>query len=195
MRILTSILPNSNILLCTWHVLHCFHQKVNEKARQQRDQLLPLLKSIVYAPTVQDYTDKLADLQAMTCTDFISYYMHNWNSCKEIWVRAYRQNLPTFGNNTNNRIECHNQKIKNYLASSMHLVQAIEALVGYIDLDALSLKFSKLKEVKLNLNINDLNDPFQLDLSRNCTSEATSKVLEQYEKFKNVGKFSGHFHC
>ncbi|XP_075738923.1 uncharacterized protein LOC142784443 [Rhipicephalus microplus] len=145
LRILTSILPNSNILLCTWHVLHCFQQKVNEKARQQRDQLHPLLKSLVYSPTEQDYFDKLANLQAMTCTDFISYYMHNWHLCKEMWVHAYRQALPTFGNNTNNRIECHNQKIKNYLSSSMHLVQAIEALVGYIDNDSLSLQFSKLK--------------------------------------------------
>ncbi|XP_049274330.1 uncharacterized protein LOC125759511 [Rhipicephalus sanguineus] len=105
---------------------------------------------------------------------------------KKIWVHAYRQNLPTFGNNTKNRIECHNQKIKNYVASSMNVVQAAEALVGYIDKDALSRKFSKLNEVKLNQNVNDLNDPFQLDLSRNCTSEATSKVLEQYDKFKNV---------
>nr|XP_037276793.1 uncharacterized protein LOC119169886 [Rhipicephalus microplus] len=110
----------------------------------------------------------------------------NWHLCKEMWVHAYRQALPTFGNNTNNRIECHNQKNKNYLSSSMHLVQAIEALVGYIDNDSLSLQFSKLNEMKLNLNINDFNDPFQLELSRNCTSEATSKVLEQYEKFKNV---------
>nr|XP_037276819.1 uncharacterized protein LOC119169923 [Rhipicephalus microplus] len=186
LHILTSILPNSNILLCTWHVLHCFQQKVNEKARQQRDQLLPLLKSLVYSPTEQDYFDKLANLQAMTCTDFISYYMHNWHLCEEMWVHAYRQALPTFGNNTNNRIECHNQKIKNYLSSSMHLVQAIVALVGYIDNDSLSLQFSKLKEMKLNLNINDFNDSFQLELSCNCTYEATSKVLEQYEKFKNV---------
>ncbi|XP_049524246.1 zinc finger SWIM domain-containing protein 1-like [Dermacentor silvarum] len=186
LRILTKILPNSEILLCTWHVLHCFQQKVNEKARLQRDQLLPLLKKIVYSFTVQDYLDRLAELEAMASKDFISYYMQNWHSCKEMWVHAYRQKLPTFGNNTNNRIESHNQKIKSYLTSSMHLVQAIEALVSYIDTDFLSLKFSKFKEMKLNLNINDAIEPFQLALSRNCTSEATGKVLEQYERFKKV---------
>ncbi|XP_049513797.1 uncharacterized protein LOC125940988 [Dermacentor silvarum] len=62
------------------------------------------------------------------------------------------------------------------LTSSMHLVQAIEAL-----------KFSKFKEMKLNLNVSDASEPFQLALSRNCTSEATSKVLEQHERLKEVG--------
>nr|XP_054932886.1 uncharacterized protein LOC126541786 isoform X2 [Dermacentor andersoni] len=97
LRILTKILPNSEILLCTWHVLQCFQQKVNEKARLQRDQLLPLLKKIVYSFTVQDYLDRLAELEAMASKDFISYYMQNWHSCKEMWVHAYRQKLPTFG--------------------------------------------------------------------------------------------------
>nr|XP_054925609.1 uncharacterized protein LOC129384325 isoform X1 [Dermacentor andersoni] len=97
LRILTKILPNSEILLCTWHVQQCFQQKVNEKARLQRDQLLPLLKKIVYSFTVQDYLDRLAELEAMASKDFISYYMQNWHSCKEMWVHAYRQKLPTFG--------------------------------------------------------------------------------------------------
>lgn len=40
--------------------------------------------------------------------------------------------------------------------------------------------------MKLNLNVSDASELFQLALSRNCTSEATGKVLEQYERFKGV---------
>ncbi|XP_050038259.3 uncharacterized protein [Dermacentor andersoni] len=185
LRILSSLLPNSTILLCTWHVLNCLHRNVDEKAKAQGKLLLPILKELVYSQTLQEYYDKLPHLMQIAPKDFLAYYMQQWHSCRQMWVHAYRKELPTLGNNTNNRIESHNQKLKSFLKPSLHLVEAVAELVNYVNNDSISLEFAQLKEIKLNLNVTCI-DEFQMELSHSCTVEAKDKILEQYEKLKTA---------
>lgn len=95
MPILSSLLPNSTLLLCTWHVLNCFHRNVDEKAKAER-KLLPILKELVYSQTLEEYYDKLPHLMQVAPKEFLTYYMQQWHSCKEMWVHAYTGDQPCF---------------------------------------------------------------------------------------------------
>ena len=45
----------------------------------------------------------------------------------------FRSSLRTHGNNTNNKLECHIQKLKKYLNRNMRLPEAVEHLSNFID--------------------------------------------------------------
>lgn len=182
LQILSALLPNARILLCTWHVLRCLERQAHEKSRMQSKQLRPIIVDLIYSRSTEEYLENLDKLKTTASKEFCSYYHQNWHLCTELWVHAYRLNLPTLGNNTNNRIESHNHKIKAYLQSRLHLIDAIEALLKYIDSDSDSQQFAKLREMKLSLNVGTI-DSFEVAVGLHCTSEARTKLREQYEKF------------
>ncbi|ETN20604.1 hypothetical protein PPTG_03578 [Phytophthora nicotianae INRA-310] len=59
------------------------------------------------------------------------YFEKNWDNCKDMWVMAYRMELPYFNNHTNNRVESLFSKVKQHLKGHLTMNASLEALLFY----------------------------------------------------------------
>ncbi|XP_072143941.1 uncharacterized protein [Dermacentor andersoni] len=194
MNIITQLLPECRILLCSWHVLKYLHTKVMQHDSKSIDKMSvkDVITKLVFAHTVDIYKENLLNLETLLKDDrtLLEFFYKNWHSCKSMWVHAYRSNVHSLGNNTNNRMESHNQKLKRYLRREMHLVEAVKALVGYVTHDALSVSHAQYRETKLCIDTSK-TDTFYTEVSAKCTEYAKRLVCKEYETYKkNPGKCS-----
>ncbi|KAE9038488.1 hypothetical protein PR003_g7427 [Phytophthora rubi] len=60
-----------------------------------------------------------------------SYFDMNWMACQEMWVDAFRVQLPHFRNNTNNRLESFIGKLKVDLDSSISMVLGLLSVLNF----------------------------------------------------------------
>ena len=67
----------------------------------------------------------------------VDYYMKNWHSIKDMWVKAYRIHLPRLGDNTSNRVERYflslKKSIEDTFLSLPNTITAAVHLVKYVD--------------------------------------------------------------
>ncbi|ELT89899.1 hypothetical protein CAPTEDRAFT_200595 [Capitella teleta] len=85
-------MPRATILLCTFHVIKNFKTKINEL-------VIP--------------ADQKTELSSGQSTPPIyEYFFNNWLEDKGMWAHHKRRHLLTLSNNTNNRIESENAKLK-----------------------------------------------------------------------------------
>ena len=62
------------------------------------------------------------------------YIPINWLDCRHMWVTYLRQNTVTLGNDTNNRIESENGKLKLLVCSSSSMSECIRQLCFHNDI-------------------------------------------------------------
>ena len=110
------------------------------------------IKKVIYSRTMKDFDENVTDLETLAPKSFFSYCEKNWLTCKDKWAHLYRQTLPTFGNNTNNRIGIHNQKLKQFIRPPAHLTGAITELINYIQSVEESIQKAKFKDLKSFIN-------------------------------------------
>ncbi|KAM7303270.1 uncharacterized protein ISCGN_013243 [Ixodes scapularis] len=196
MNILAQLLPNCRILLCSWHVVKYLHQRVSQlcSSRVDKQAVKSLISKLVFSYDDNTYQELLEELEnemqkeleseKQKKSSFLEFYYKNWHDCREMWVHAYRRNIYTFGNNTNNRMESHNQKIKQFMHQRMHLVDAVKALVQYVNHDTLSVSFAQFQETMLCLDTRKI-DAFHIQVSTNCTGYASNLIYKEYESYLN----------
>jgi hypothetical protein len=120
-----------SVLLCRFHVLRYLRKKAQNlsKTSDEKTQLMGIIARLVYASSVDEYNLASECLQNLKCDAYLSYFNENWHTCKELWCLAFRTDLLTLGNNTNNRLENFNRQLKRCLSSNLHLSEAILRLI------------------------------------------------------------------
>ena len=163
--VLREKLPNAHIQLCSFHVIKYFKTKVskfdNIKGNEKRD-LLQLLRSILYSDSEESYNERYERL-LNEFSFFGQYYNDNWHSCRQIWVRCFQKDILNYGNFTNNKVESHNEKIKQYLSPKMHIPESVEHLIRAINdtYDRSTYKnFLKLKTMIDTSSNNDVRNKY-----------------------------------
>ena len=104
-------------------------------------------RSLTYCPSLSLFEDHKKDFQKVIkdvevrCQDkyvsFTGYYEKNWDSCTDMWVKFYRNNLPLFGDHTTNRIERQfwslKESLKDTFTKTPKTSEAIIHLVKFIN--------------------------------------------------------------
>ena len=105
-------IPNATLLLCKFHVMKYFKKKVSDLdiKHNEKKALGTLLQQIIDCKGQDHYDELYKELQQHD-PEFVQYYNKNWHNCQSMWVIHFRANLLTHGNNTNNKIESHKQKL------------------------------------------------------------------------------------
>ena len=134
LNVIKSKIPHASILLCKFHVLKYLKKKVSELdvKRAEKESLAATLQKLVNSKDNEEYSKAYNDLQSHDA-EFVRYFNKNWHSCQDLWVIHERANLCMHGNNTNNKVESHNQKLKSFLNKQMRIPEAIENLSLFID--------------------------------------------------------------
>ena len=149
-----------------------------------------LLLSLVYASSQEDYIhnrdqffDSLRSTGNQKNTNFIEYFMNNWDDCRDRWVSYLRHDCVHLGNNTNNRLENARGKIKLDVDRYTEFDACLQSL----------LVWQMIKETSFAMDVQtptsqyNYNFPEELQqLGSFITSFALDLIAEQYECAMNV---------
>ena len=115
--VLNSVVPESRVLLCIFHVIR-FLKGLMASAPvlvEVKNDLLLQFRRILYANTEDAFKvedEKFVKLAAGVTVkakdkqvSLVDYYIRNWRKDDPMWVKYYRKNLPSLGDNTSNRVE------------------------------------------------------------------------------------------
>lgn len=108
--------PQAHHQLCIFHVKQIFEREITKVKRniskEQRKDILAILHQMVYASSEDIYMRRYQELTNMQCPDVQTYFDQHWHPLREQWVAHYTNASQNFENNTNNRLENLNHKIK-----------------------------------------------------------------------------------
>lgn len=133
-------LPEARVLLCHFHVIKRLHDVVRKRKYGPYScdvlaQMKYTISNMTYSRTLDEYSAHYDEFKSLTCrhgkTELWDYFVKNWHGCKEMWVMAYRTQLPHFQNHTNNRVESFFGKVKQHVDSYSTMNQCISALLSW----------------------------------------------------------------
>ncbi|KAE9043484.1 hypothetical protein PR002_g3330 [Phytophthora rubi] len=134
-------LPEARILYCHFHVIKWLHDIIRKSKRfgvypeDVLTQMKHTITNMTYARTQEDYEMHRDEFKSLAGregrTALWEYFDKNWNQCCEMWVMAYRVDLPHFGNHTNNRVESLFGKLKRYLKGHLTMRASLKILLAY----------------------------------------------------------------
>uniref|UniRef100_A0A2R5LBF0 Putative transcription initiation factor tfiid subunit 3 n=1 Tax=Ornithodoros turicata TaxID=34597 RepID=A0A2R5LBF0_9ACAR len=119
------------VQLCQFHVMKAFRTAAGQlsKSAQERDRLVSSFSEMLNAPTPEMFGAAQGEFLRYANEDACTYFNKNWAPIPEMWARHLCDQVFTAGNNTTNRVESHNGKLKNVLSSSGKLHEALRALM------------------------------------------------------------------
>ena len=130
--------PQASILFCQFHVIkYLFKQIVDlDVAKENRDRARDAIRTLVIASSESEYAALKQNLFDTTNSDFKSYFLKNWDMCKEKWAKFLCDDHLHFANTTNNRLECHNNKLKDVVSRSMSVSEMFEKVLLFCQTNA-----------------------------------------------------------
>ena len=115
-RTLSELFPDATLQLCLFHTLRSFKREFSmEKMGLRsgmRDTVLNILAGTAHAKSSVVYEEQYSMLQSLQLPPVIEYFDKNWMPIKEEWASCYKNSKFTLGEQTNNRLESMNGKIK-----------------------------------------------------------------------------------
>ena len=115
---------NANLQLCLFHVLksmrheiHC--EKMNIRL-EQKNVCLEILQKMAYSNSEDEYTENYELLRDTGIQPVIDYVDHSWHPIREEWVIGLKHSVH-YNNNTTNRLESINQKLKQVISKFSNL--------------------------------------------------------------------------
>ena len=123
--------PNAHLQLCLFHVLRAMRREIHvEKMHirlEQKNLCLELIQKLAYSSSEEMYSQNLEQLKQTGIQPVIDYICHSWDPIKDQWVIGLKQSCH-YNNNTNNRLESINQKLKQVISRFSNLKQFFEDL-------------------------------------------------------------------
>lgn len=122
------------VQLCQFHAVKAFKAAAGQlsQSAQERDRVVSSFNDMLCAPTSEEFEEARAKFLRYTSEE-ASLYFENWAKIPEMWARHLCDASFTAGNNTTNRVESHNGKLKNIFSSHEKLHDALRALLKVSD--------------------------------------------------------------
>ena len=113
--------------------------------------------------------------------DLSDYFNNNWHCIREKWVLAFRSDLPTLYNNTNNRVETANSKLKQFIKKNSKMSDCIQGLLSYLNFKS-KQKIHKdyINRTKTIKQVIGSTDEVIQSIYKTCTSYSASIVSKSY---------------
>ena len=182
--------PNSEVLLCWFHVLKSFKGTVAELEVPQttKKEIFALLQKLLHSETEEIFGDHFYELMQVAPKHFYQYMMQNWTNIKPMWVWYDRKKQRTLGNNTTNRIEALNRALKQLFRAvkrtRMNFSECVTSLLKFLTLSDNSLKYSEFINAEKTPYVHHAQYGEQLtQLGKTLTQKALRLILYQLQKY------------
>ena len=124
-------------------------------------------------------------LQMMTSNN--SYFLQNWDNCQDMSVTFKRDAYMHFGNTTNNRLECHNQKLKDLTSCTSSLSEMFQNVIRFAHTAETEYKQSSFTEEFTSVTTADDGIRGVPEIRAACTQYAATLIVEQLKLAHSVG--------
>ena len=123
-KVYGDLFPGASLQLCLFHVLRSMKREIHcEKmgiSLGQKNACLEIIQNIAYSFSDNEYERHLELLRGANVKPVTDFYMKCWHPIKEEWVLGLKQSCH-YGNQTTNRLESINQKIKQVVVKFSNL--------------------------------------------------------------------------
>jgi len=102
-------LPHVNIQLCEFHVIRVHNERTSKENPHVRTILEDLRRRDL---NDEEWRVKVEELKKFASKTFFEYFDQNWLQCPQAWANRDKKRSINFGILTTNRVESHNQKMK-----------------------------------------------------------------------------------
>ena len=162
-------------------MIKCFFKQLADLdvPKDSRDEVSQLIRTIVHAKSEAEYERMRQELLDVTNQAFKQYFLNNWDSCREKWVTYLRDENVHFANTTNNRLECHNHKLKDVTTRSMSISEMFESVLLFCRSNASEYDHKSFVEELLSIASADDCIPGVLEVTSSCTAYSARLIIEQ----------------
>lgn len=191
-EVFANCLPNARLLICLFHTLRSFRREISSDRlgikKSERIFCLEQIQKMVYATTDEEYDQLYQSFKESVLQEVLEYFDKNWHPIRHEWVLGIKARSGSFLNNTNNRLESINSKLKQVINRHSSLEEFIHNF--FIILSALrterdhktAIMFQKVKIYPF------IEDSPELYYSQLLTSYAFSFVEKQFKLVPKVGE-------
>jgi len=145
-----------------------------------------LLHELTYSTDDVEYTAIKQKVFDASNKEFEEYFLKNCESCKCMWVSYKRDEYMHLGNATNNRLESHNQKLKDLTLRSSSLCEMFQNIFNFMQISA--SEYSQATFIEEFTTVSTLGEEFVIvgQIRNSCTHYAAEMLIEQLQLSKTV---------
>jgi len=134
-KVLKEEFPNAVILYCQWHVIKALFKCLSDcdVEKSKREKCREIVRKLVFADSESSYLKYKEQLFESANEGLCKAFIKNWESCKSMWVTYERDQVAHFNNTTNNRLESHNQKLKDVTTRTSSLSEMFNNVLLFIE--------------------------------------------------------------
>ena len=187
-KVLKEEFPNAIVLYCQWHVIKALFKCLSDYDvnKGDRDECRQLIRSLVFSSSQSEYERWRQELFDSTNEDFREAFVNNWDSCKSMWVTFERDEAIHFANTTNNRLESHNQKLKDVTSRSSSLSEMFQNVLLYVRTAESETSHTSFTEEFTSRSTVDSDIPGVSEIQSVCTKYAADMIVNQLKVAKSV---------
>lgn len=150
------------------------------------DECRHIIQLLVHAESEIQYKDLKQQLLDKSNDDFKVYFERNWESCRSMWVTFEHDQHFHFANTTNNRLESHNQKLKDLTSRSSSLSEMFQNILLYAHTSAAEYSQQSFTEEFTAQSGSDTDTPTTQGIWSVCTQYAAKLILEQLKLAESI---------
>ena len=182
-KVLKEEFPNAVVFYCQWHVIKALFKCLSDYDvnKGDRDECRQIIRSLVFSSSQSEYERWRQELIDSTNEEFQKAFWSNWDSCKSMWVTYERDEAIHFANTTNNRLESHNQKLKDVTSRSSlsEMFQNVLLYVRTAESESFTEEFTSRSTI-------DSKIPGVSDIQSAYTQYAADLIVNQLKVAKSV---------
>ncbi len=180
--------PRAKVLFCQFHVIKYLFKQLAELdiAKENREEARELIRRLVHACSETEYTDLKGELLQVCNDAFKQYFTKCWDTCKVQWVSFLRDEYLHLANTTNNRLECHNQKLKDVTSRSMSLSEMFANVLLFCRTNAAEYSHKSFTEEFTSRNTENDDISGVREITSTCTAYAADRVVEQLKLSQTI---------
>ena len=151
----------------------------------QRDNILEILQKIAYSTSLEQYETNKSLLLETQNTKAIEYFSQSWDPIKDQWVVGLATSC-SLGNNTNNRLESINQKIKQVVDKNAKFDDFAQDIIVFLSIHRTEINGKLCKMTAKVPVVVAFDDSVAADYRKELTDYAYALVAGQLKKSEEV---------
>ncbi|XP_034249610.1 uncharacterized protein LOC117650351 isoform X2 [Thrips palmi] len=177
--------PHIDVQLCSFHVPNSF--KRNTLKEKNKESVREVLQKMVYCKNDEEYNELYKELKCVASSKFMTNYFDKYyHHCANAWTRKSKHHSPNFGNDTTNRNESMNQKIKVIVDRSFELKETIVQIRAFLRNKQNTMAYRRYLMCAKKSYVVNCNDPDVQNILDICTQFASKYIRLELEQAKKA---------
>ncbi|RUS69423.1 hypothetical protein EGW08_022814, partial [Elysia chlorotica] len=176
-------LPHASNVLCAFHVHKAMKARLQKLqcSKEVRDRLQQLSYLLVTTNDIATFQRHVVAIKSLS-PEFYDYIDNHWLNCIDLWAYHARLHSRLYFNDTNNKCEGENRRLKEILNSNTSMAVAVKKLFQHSLTQQLDVRAASAVETMSSIHFRDANPRWQ-SLYSMFSSHAVQLMLQDHVSF------------